>query len=246
RGLLSSRAQLGYTVGHLHQEAVYVLEPGAHVFVGESKALESFKEAGIARRSLGGAPDERAQAGHEGLKIGSRLGRRVGQLLHSFISDARLVGGVLDLTRILPSVTGQERQARCQARERECRPLANLGDALEVHLDALGALLYPLLGALEPFAKTRGSGAQVNLQIGNRRHLARLPPLPSGKARGSCSPRLLKWSNELSPDTGAGLHRPGTFTAQQVVRCQHLPLLDVLAKGRRPVVDDPSRVSRQH
>src|SRR5690606_12411484 len=117
---------------------------------------------------------------------------------------------------------------------------------LEVHLEALRELLYPLLRALEPFAKTRGSGAQVNLQIGNRRHLARLPPLPSGKARGSCSPRLLKWSNELSPDTGAGLHRPGTFTAQQVVRCQHLPLLDVLAKGRRPVVDDPSRVSRQH
>src|SRR5690606_27982911 len=116
---------------------------------------------------------------------------------------------------------------------------------LEVHLEALRELLYPLLRALEPFAKTRGSGAQVNLQIGNRRHLARLPPLPSGKARGSCSPRLLKWSNELSPDTGAGLHRPGTFTAQQVVRCQQLPPLDVLAKGGSSMVDQPRRMSRQ-
>src|SRR5690606_5806044 len=66
------------------------------------------------------------------------------------------------------------------------------------------------------------------------------------KARGLCSPRLLERPNELTPDAGASLHRPGTLTAQQVVRCQHLPLSHVLAKGGRPVVDDPRRMSRQH
>src|SRR5690606_4993454 len=50
---------------------------------------------------------------------------------------------------------------------------------------------------------------------------------------------------ELSPDTGASLHRSGTFAAQQVVRCQQLPLPHVLAKGRRPVVNDVGRVPSQ-
>src|SRR5690606_27112077 len=40
-------------------------------------------------------------------------------------------------------------------------------------------------------------------------------------------------------------HRPGTFAAQQVVRRQQLPLSHVLAKRRRPVVDDVGRVPGQ-
>src|SRR5690606_1223148 len=75
--------------------------------------------------------------------------------------------------------------------------------------------------------------------------ILRVPPLPSRKARELRSPRLFERPNELPPDTGAGLHRPGTFAAQQVMRCQQLPLLDVLAKGRRPVVDDVGRVPGQ-
>src|SRR5690606_32641658 len=75
--------------------------------------------------------------------------------------------------------------------------------------------------------------------------ILRVPPLPSRKARELRSPRLFERPNELPPDTGASLHRSGTFAAQQVVRRQQLPLLDVLAKGRRPVVDDVGRVPGQ-
>src|SRR5690606_20781842 len=75
--------------------------------------------------------------------------------------------------------------------------------------------------------------------------ILRVPPLPSRKARELRSPRLFERPNELPPDTGASLHRSGTFAAQQVVRRQQLPLLDVLAKGRRPVVNDVGRVPGQ-
>src|SRR5690606_35641756 len=34
---------------------------------------------------------------------------------------------------------------------------------------------------------------------------------------------LLERPNELAPGTGASFHRPGTFAAQQVMWCQHLP-----------------------
>src|SRR5690606_32419250 len=61
----------------------------------------------------------------------------------------------------------------------------------------------------------------------------------------ACLPCPAEWPNELSPDTGAGLHRLGTLTAQQVVWCQQLPPPHVLAKGRRPVVDDVGRVPGQ-
>src|SRR5690606_30959226 len=56
---------------------------------------------------------------------------------------------------------------------------------------------------------------------------------------------LLEWPNELSPDTSTCLHRSGTFATQQVVRRQHLPLPHVLAKGRRPMVNDVGRVPGQ-
>src|SRR5690606_31542503 len=65
------------------------------------------------------------------------------------------------------------------------------------------------------------------------------------EARGLYSPRLLEWPNELSPDTGASLHRPWAFTAQQVVRRQQLPPPHVLAKSGRPMVDDVGRVPSQ-
>src|SRR5690606_23648733 len=55
-----------------------------------------------------------------------------------------------------------------------------------------------------------------------------------------------EWPNELSPDTGTGLHRLGTLTAQQVVWRQQLPPPHILAKGGRPVIDDISRVPGQH
>src|SRR5690606_20699520 len=51
--------------------------------------------------------------------------------------------------------------------------------------------------------------------------------------------------NELSPDTGTGLHRLGTLTAQQVVWRQQLPPPHILAKGGRPVIDDINRVPGQ-
>src|SRR5690606_1091135 len=73
--------------------------------------------------------------------------------------------------------------------------------------------------------------------------ILRVPPLPSSKARELRSPRLSARPNELPPDTGASFCRPRpVVSSKQLLRGEHLALPNVLAKGRRPVVDDVGRV----
>src|SRR5690606_3066990 len=116
------------------------------------------EEALVATSRLRSAAVKRPQCADERLKIARRLLDRKPKLLHRLYSKTRLLRDVFNLSGILRSTAGSERDRARKRAIRYSRFLSYSSHALKRLIERHGPLLkifHPLLRSLEALGKTR-------------------------------------------------------------------------------------------